>query len=103
MTTFSARIKVGWKNSQYNDLTISLFADQLPILLKVFSARANSRTIFRIVENKSNPNVIDCLSGIRCMSLFWVVYCHEYVTQMSSVNINYFEVLQVGFKLFQRS
>nr|XP_016931644.1 O-acyltransferase like protein [Drosophila suzukii] len=68
--------------------------DQLPILLKVFSARANSRTIFRIVENKSNPNVIDCLSGIRCMSLFWVVYCHEYVTQMSSVNINYFEVLQ---------
>ncbi|KAH8356383.1 hypothetical protein KR084_009551, partial [Drosophila pseudotakahashii] len=68
--------------------------DQLPAIVKVFSARANSRVIFRIVENKSNPNVIDCLSGIRCMSLFWVIYSHSYVSKMNSPNINLLEVLQ---------
>ncbi|KAH8247743.1 hypothetical protein KR038_009248 [Drosophila bunnanda] len=62
--------------------------DKLPAIVKVFSARVNSRALFRVVENKNNPNVIDCLHGIRCLSLIWVVYCHQYTMQTMGANLN---------------
>ncbi|KAH8278499.1 hypothetical protein KR018_004095 [Drosophila ironensis] len=62
--------------------------NELPILVKIFSARVSSRALFRVVENKSNPNVIDCLHGIRCLSLFWVVYSHEFIYTVMAPNIN---------------
>ncbi|KAH8241180.1 hypothetical protein KR032_001439 [Drosophila birchii] len=67
--------------------------NKLPVVVKVFSARANSRVLFRVVENKTNPNVIECLHGIRCISLFWVVFCHEYKFTLSAANINLFHML----------
>ncbi|XP_032296332.1 nose resistant to fluoxetine protein 6 [Drosophila virilis] len=72
-----------------------LCADQkhLPALVKVFSARANSRALFRIVDSKTNPNVIDCLHGIRCLSLIWVIYGHDYIIQGLSPNINLVDVI----------
>ncbi|XP_017066862.1 nose resistant to fluoxetine protein 6 [Drosophila eugracilis] len=62
-------------------------------VVKAFSARANSRAIFRIVDTKSNPNVIDCLHGIRCLSFIWVVYGHEYLVAAKSPNINLGDML----------
>ncbi|XP_034654274.1 LOW QUALITY PROTEIN: uncharacterized protein LOC117892263 [Drosophila subobscura] len=49
-------------------MVLSTFYDYLFIedqkqfspLVKAFSARANSRVLFRIVDTKSNPNIIDC-------------------------------------------
>ncbi|XP_017129214.1 nose resistant to fluoxetine protein 6 [Drosophila elegans] len=67
--------------------------DQLPLIVKVFSARANSRACFRIVPNKSSPNVIHCLNGIRGMSLFWVIFLHQYMNVLYSPNINRFSIL----------
>ncbi|XP_039494711.1 nose resistant to fluoxetine protein 6-like [Drosophila santomea] len=77
--------------------------DQLPTAVKLFSARANSRALFRVVENKSNPNVIECLHGIRGMSLFWVVWLHQYANIFTSPNINRFSILswlQTPFTMF---
>ncbi|XP_043065192.1 nose resistant to fluoxetine protein 6-like [Drosophila ficusphila] len=62
--------------------------NRMPALVKAFSARANSRSLFRIVPSKSNPNVIDCLHGIRCMSLIWVIYCHELIFFLNSPSLN---------------
>ncbi|XP_062124808.1 nose resistant to fluoxetine protein 6-like isoform X3 [Drosophila sulfurigaster albostrigata] len=66
------------------------FEDQskLPEVIKVFSARANSRALFRLVQPKSNPNVIDCLHGLRCMSLIWVIFGHQYMFAIMGPNIN---------------
>ncbi|XP_034490264.1 nose resistant to fluoxetine protein 6-like [Drosophila innubila] len=61
---------------------------QLPALIKIFSVRATSRALFRLTNPRSNPNVIDCLHGMRCMSLFWVVFGHEYMFGLVSPNIN---------------
>lgn len=71
------------------------FPDQLPTIVKVFSARVNSRALFRIVEVNSSPNVIDCLHGIRCLSLMWVVFCHQYVMAALASNINIFHAISV--------
>ncbi|XP_017145314.1 nose resistant to fluoxetine protein 6-like [Drosophila miranda] len=60
----------------------------IPVTVKIFSARASSRAIFRIVDSKSNPNVINCLDGIRCMSLFWVVLGHGVGYSAGNPNIN---------------
>uniref|UniRef100_A0A6P4EQ16 Nose resistant to fluoxetine protein 6-like isoform X1 n=1 Tax=Drosophila rhopaloa TaxID=1041015 RepID=A0A6P4EQ16_DRORH len=62
--------------------------DQVPALVKAFSARANSRSLFRIVPSKSNPNVIECLNGIRCMSLIWVIFSHEFIFTLKAPNLN---------------
>ncbi|KAI8045287.1 nose resistant to fluoxetine protein 6 [Drosophila gunungcola] len=64
---------------------------KLPALLKVFSARANSRSLFRITTEPS-PNVIECLHGIRGMSLIWVFLGHDYVIGITSPNINTYDV-----------
>ncbi|KAH8421540.1 hypothetical protein KR009_012229, partial [Drosophila setifemur] len=66
---------------------------RLPPLVKGFSARSNSRTLFKLVEPKSNPNVIDCLHGIRALSFIWVVFGHDYIVYASSPNINLYDVL----------
>ncbi|KAH8347526.1 hypothetical protein KR059_012050, partial [Drosophila kikkawai] len=62
-------------------------------LVKAFSARANSRALFRIVERNSNPKVIDCLHGIRCLSIIWVVFSHVYLYFMLMPNINLVQVI----------
>ncbi|XP_030378183.1 nose resistant to fluoxetine protein 6-like [Scaptodrosophila lebanonensis] len=62
--------------------------DKMPALVKVFSARVNSRALFRIVDSKTNPNVIDCLHGIRCLSLMWVIFGHDYFFGIVSPNLN---------------
>ncbi|XP_017119535.1 nose resistant to fluoxetine protein 6 [Drosophila elegans] len=64
---------------------------KLPALLKAFSARANSRSLFRITT-EPNPNVIECLHGIRGMSLIWVCLGHDYVIGITSPNINMYDV-----------
>ncbi|KAH8278495.1 hypothetical protein KR018_004087, partial [Drosophila ironensis] len=66
---------------------------RVPVIVKIFSARANSRALFHIVDRKSNPNVIECLHGIRCMSLIWVIYSHEFIFQVKAPNINVTDVL----------
>nr|NP_651160.3 uncharacterized protein Dmel_CG10183 [Drosophila melanogaster]AAF56151.3 uncharacterized protein Dmel_CG10183 [Drosophila melanogaster] len=62
---------------------------QTPALIKIISARANSRALFRLEVGNSNSNVIDCLHGIRCMSLIWVVFLHEHMYSLISPNINF--------------
>ncbi|XP_034664724.1 nose resistant to fluoxetine protein 6-like [Drosophila subobscura] len=62
--------------------------NRVPVAVKIFSARASSRAVFRIVDSKSNPNIISCLDGIRCMSLIWVIFGHEYIFSLISPNIN---------------
>ncbi|EDV44675.1 uncharacterized protein Dana_GF20203 [Drosophila ananassae] len=61
-------------------------------LVKAFSARANCRFLFQIVETRSNPNVIDCLHGIRCLSFIWVVFGHDYLVYLYSPNLNYVDL-----------
>ncbi|KAL7744527.1 hypothetical protein ACLKA6_017049 [Drosophila palustris] len=76
---------------------------RLPALVQIFSARVNSRSVFRIVDSKSNPNVIDCLHGIRCMSLIWVIYGHDYIVSAASPNINVVDIIswyKTSFSMF---
>ncbi|KAL7744528.1 hypothetical protein ACLKA6_017050 [Drosophila palustris] len=75
------------------DYLLSEDQKQLPGLVRIFSARVNSRALFRIVDSKSNPNVIDCLHGIRCMSLIWVVYGHDYMMAGLSPIVNLVDLL----------
>ncbi|KAH8238144.1 hypothetical protein KR032_000126 [Drosophila birchii] len=61
-------------------------------LIKAFSARANCRVLFRLVEPRSNPNIIDCLHGIRCLSFIWVVFGHVYLVNIFAPNLNYVDL-----------
>ncbi|KAH8349030.1 hypothetical protein KR067_001458, partial [Drosophila pandora] len=72
---------------------------KLPAVLKVFSARTNSRSLFRL-NTKPNPNVIECLNGIRCLSLIWVCFGHEYRLIFTSPLFNYVDVYSWAKKPF---
>jgi len=67
---------------------IFYLADKIPRLIKAFSARATSRSLFTVVDIKASPNVIHCLNGMRCLSLFWVILGHEYSINLISPAIN---------------
>lgn len=41
-----------------------------------FSAYTNGRKLFDITENKS-PNSINCLNGLRALSVFWIMFGHR--------------------------
>lgn len=77
-------------------ITFVYLVEKLPRLVKIFSARVNSGGLFRISTNNSNPNVIDCLHGLRCMSLIWVIYGHEYIVALKSPNLNRMEMYTVS-------
>ncbi|EDX02122.2 nose resistant to fluoxetine protein 6 [Drosophila yakuba] len=68
--------------------------DKLPRPIRAFSARATSRSLFTIVENTASPNVIHCLNGMRCMSLIWVIFGHEYIINLKGPAINPADNLQ---------
>ncbi|XP_017487800.1 PREDICTED: nose resistant to fluoxetine protein 6, partial [Rhagoletis zephyria] len=57
-------------------------------LFVAFSVLTNAPKIFT-VKQTNNPNVIQCLNGLRCFSLIWVVYGHGYMTfyQLPHINI----------------
>ncbi|XP_016976560.1 nose resistant to fluoxetine protein 6 [Drosophila rhopaloa] len=62
--------------------------DKLPRLVKAFSARATSRSLFTVVDIKASPNAIHCLNGMRCLSLVWVILGHEYILNLKMASIN---------------
>lgn len=79
----------------YNESNLLLAT--LNPLVKAFSARVNCRFLFQIVETRTNPNVIDCLHGIRCLSFIWVVFGHDYLVYLFSPNLNYVDMHWVSF------
>ena len=58
-----------------------------------FSAYTNGRKLFDIEENKS-PNAINCLNGIRALSVFWIVFGHRMNNQLNVPTANVLEVLE---------
>ncbi|KAH8386781.1 hypothetical protein KR093_002450, partial [Drosophila rubida] len=75
-------------------------AGQLPRLINAFSARVNSGALFRI-SNNSNPNVIGCVHGLRCMSLIWVIFGHDYIIALKSPNVNRMDMFTWGAQPFR--
>ncbi|XP_016949352.1 nose resistant to fluoxetine protein 6 [Drosophila biarmipes] len=68
--------------------------DKIPRLIKAFSARATSRSLFAVVDPRASPNVIHCLNGMRCVSLVWVILGHEYVISLKAPAINMLDNLR---------
>ncbi|EDW26677.1 GL19118 [Drosophila persimilis] len=90
----AAQLKDGDVLQDYQRLkSLRPLGSSISVTVKMCSARSSSRAIFRIVDSKSNPNVISCLDGIRCMSLFCVVFDHEYIYSLISPNINTFNMI----------
>ncbi|KAH8295940.1 hypothetical protein KR018_006480, partial [Drosophila ironensis] len=73
---------------------------KLPPFVRVFSIRANSRSVFAVTNPKSSPNVIHCLNGMRCLSLIWVILGHEYTVTLFAQAINQIESLRWMSKPF---
>lgn len=61
------------------------------VYLRTFSVYTNTR---RLVTFTPNANALDCLDGIRSVSMMWVVMGH--VFQMDNVTSNMSDVLQVN-------
>ncbi|XP_055913662.1 nose resistant to fluoxetine protein 6-like [Eupeodes corollae] len=61
----------------------------VPVLL-AFSILTNGRKLFDI-NTKSSPNTINCLTGIRVISMAWIMSCHTYMTMQMIPAINLIE------------
>ncbi|XP_055370764.1 uncharacterized protein LOC129605191 [Condylostylus longicornis] len=61
-------------------------------LLISFSIISNGEKLFKISTTKS-PNTIDCLNGIRCITIVWIVLGHSYMTFFNSNLVNGLDAL----------
>lgn len=48
-------------------------------LLKCFSMISNGRKIFKCRKNNKSTDIIECIHGIRVLSIIWIVYSHSYL------------------------
>lgn len=106
-TTWSARMTVSIAKAMRKSLSdvnvIYVSAEPLNKWIKAFSARSNCRILFRLVAPRSNPNVIDCLHGIRVLSFIWVVYGHIYLVSVFGPNMNLVKLDTVSSPNFPNS
>ncbi|XP_064538728.1 nose resistant to fluoxetine protein 6 isoform X2 [Drosophila montana] len=59
-------------------------------MLGVFSLRQNLRQLFQISRTTTT---IPCLHGIRCLTIIWIIYGHDYMFMLLAPNVNTYEVV----------
>lgn len=63
--------------------------------LIAFSVYSNGAKLFKCKRSKS-ANVMDCINGIRALSIIWVVYGHSYMTLLSTATSNLMDFPKVS-------
>ncbi|XP_030245897.1 nose resistant to fluoxetine protein 6, partial [Drosophila navojoa] len=73
-------------------------------LLAAFSLRQNLRQLMKI--SKPSIHLIPCLHGIRCLTIIWIIWGHDYMFLLLAPNVNSYEVIawaQTPFSMILQS
>src|SRR5262249_22400966 len=85
-------------------VTRQQFYDDLPIFKKILLAFSVHSNLKRILVTNFNPRTkLDCLNGLRALSIFWVMLAHTYFfilghTSKIKIIINIFLFLDIQVK-----
>lgn len=80
----------------YIVLNINLFVDFVHGVFTRFSLFRNGKILF---DNKKNDDYIQCVDGIRAITMFWIVLTHHLYIFLASplINLNDVDtVIQIG-------
>lgn len=69
-----------------------IYPDKKHILLTSFSVYTNGKNL---LKTNRHYNSINCLDGLRYISICWIIYGHTYYTEVVGVKMNLNEILQV--------
>ncbi|KAH8352937.1 hypothetical protein KR084_007429, partial [Drosophila pseudotakahashii] len=72
--------------------TILDYAEVSSKLLGSFSLRKNVPQLLK-TSSKPSPRVIQCLNGIRCLTIIWIILGHGYMYLLLAPNINAYEIV----------
>lgn len=75
---------------------MNMITEQPNKLLVSFSIPKNLQQLLKIQHGH-----IPCLHGIRCLSLFWIIFLHCYLYRILSPNINAVDIKSVS-QLFKK-
>lgn len=84
-----------WKLIKLNLRVFCLLLESRNEFFIAFSMYTNGGKIFKCSRSKSE-NVLECINGIRSLSIIWVIFGHSYLTSILRPQINLIELFDVS-------
>lgn len=77
----------------YTSIFHNLLGSQM--LVAAFSLRQNLRQLMKVSKPSIvGPHIIPCLHGIRCLTIIWIIWGHDYMFLLLAPNVNSYEVAE---------
>lgn len=96
---FSAFLLIVLSSTAY-DLIMNFNRKKAPKLILIsFSVYSNCQRLFAVKKSSSN-DVLECLNGLRVLSIIWVMFGHSYQIKVSSPLRNISDLIEVSLLNF---
>lgn len=95
MTSFESKYKIASQSYNYTLTRAKINVENKRLSFIAFSVYSNGQKLFRC-KKSSSSEVMECLNGIRVLSIVWVIFGHTHMIFILGPLINPSYMIQVS-------